>query len=85
MASPTNSAFPLATEQPCTTDCGNGAGTANSAGIVDSDAGAGGSTDNTFALSEGGMIAIIVIVVFVGLVGSKSTSNFFCSIQSFCS
>lgn len=73
MSSTSTSAFPLATEQPCTTDCGDGAGTANSAGTVNSDAGAGGgSTDNTFALSEGGLIAIIVIVVLVAILGSKS-------------
>lgn len=72
MSSATTSAFPLATEQPCTNDCGDSAGTANSAGTVNSDAGAGGgSTDNTFALSEGGLVAIIIIVVLVALLGSK--------------
>lgn len=65
----TSSAFPLATDQ-CTTDCGDGAGTANAGGTVDSEAGAGGTTDNTFALSNGAMIAIIVIVIVVALLGS---------------
>lgn len=69
MTSTASSEFPLATDK-CTTDCGNGAGTANSGGTVDSDAGAGGSVDNTFALSNGAMIAIIVIVVVVALLGS---------------
>lgn len=78
MSSTSTSAFPLATEQPCTTDCGDGAGTANSAGTVNSDAGAGGgSTDNTFALSEGGLIAIIVIVVLVAILGIGTASLFY--------
>lgn len=72
MSSTSTSSFPLATEQPCTTDCGDGAGTANSAGTVNSDAGAGGSSGGTFALSEGGIIAIVVIVVLFALIGSES-------------
>lgn len=71
MSSTASSDFPLATLDPCTSDCGDGAGTANSAGTVNSDAGAGGSSSDTFALSEGGMIAIIVIVVLVAIVGSR--------------
>lgn len=73
MSSTTSSAFPLATEEPCTSDCGNSAGTANSNGDIDGDAGAGGSGGGAWALSEGGMIAIIVVVVIVAIVGSKSS------------
>lgn len=73
MSSPTSSAFALATSDPCTSDCGNSAGTANSNGDVDSDAGAGGSSGGAWALSEGGMIAIIVVVVIVAIMGSKSS------------
>lgn len=75
MSSTSTSSFPLATEQPCTTDCGDSAGTANSAGTVNSDAGASGSSGGTFALSDGGIIAIIVIVVLCALIGSKSRSS----------
>lgn len=38
---------------------------------MSSDAGAGGHSDGTFALSEGGMIAIIVVVVLVAIMGSE--------------
>lgn len=73
MASTTSSAFPLATISPCTTDCGDGAGTANSAGNVDADAGAGGSSSSSFTLSTGGMIAIIIVVAIVAIGGSESS------------
>lgn len=63
--------FPLSTEAPCTTDCGDGAGTANSAGTVSADAGAGGSSYNSFALSTGGMVAIIIVVAVVAIGGSE--------------
>lgn len=71
MASSTSSAFPLATEQPCTSDCGDSAGTANSAGTVDSGAGAGGASNNTFDVSTGGMIAIIIVVAFVVIMAGE--------------
>ncbi|CAN8098450.1 unnamed protein product [Discula destructiva] len=71
MASTTSSVFPLSTEAPCTTDCGDSVGTANSAGTVSGDAGASGSSSNSFALSTGGMIAIIIVVAVVAIGGSR--------------
>lgn len=76
MSATSSSSFPLATDR-CTTDCGDSAGTANAGSTVDSDAGAGGgSSDNTFQLSQGAMIAIIVIVVAVAILGGMSNPFF---------
>ncbi|CAN8098449.1 unnamed protein product [Discula destructiva] len=77
MASTTSSVFPLSTEAPCTTDCGDSVGTANSAGTVSGDAGASGSSSNSFALSTGGMIAIIIVVAVVAIGGIVFATLFY--------
>ncbi|KAJ4418070.1 hypothetical protein N0V82_005824 [Gnomoniopsis sp. IMI 355080] len=77
MTTSASSAFPLATEQPCTSDCGDGAGTANSAGTVNSEAGAGGSTNNTFEVSTGGMVAIIIVVALVVVMAIATATLFY--------
>lgn len=70
MATTTSSSFPLATLDPYTGSDGSSASSA-----PDDDAGAsGGSSDKTFEVSTGALIAIIVVVVFVALAGSKSTA-----------
>lgn len=64
MAATSSSPFPLATEQPYEYDGNKGNG---------ADLGASGdSSQNSINLSQGGMIAIIVVVVIVSLVGSTS-------------
>lgn len=74
MAATSSSSFPLATENPYTGGGDNTAGTANagSDGSPDNDAGASGSSSNNFQISQGALIAIILIVVFVALLGSKT-------------
>ena len=74
MAATSSSAFPLATSDPYTGGSDNTAGTANagSDGSPDNDAGASGSSSNNFQVSQGALIAIILIVVFVALLGSKA-------------
>lgn len=78
MAATTSAYFPLATLDPYTGGDGNTAGTANSQsnGTPDSDAGAsGGSSDKTFDISTGALIAIILVVVIVALGGSKFSAS----------
>lgn len=66
----TTSAFPLATLDPYTGSDGSSVDSS-----PDDDAGASGSSsDKTFEISTGALIAIIVVVVFVALAGSKSTA-----------
>lgn len=78
MATATSDYFPLATETPYGGNDGSTAGTANSEGngTPDNDAGASGSsTGHTFDISTGGLIAIVLVVVIVALLGSKSTTR----------
>ncbi len=67
--------FPLATEHPYTGGQDGGPGTVNSGDADGSAAGASGSTGGGLELSRGGLIAIIVVVVVVGLVGSEYTTT----------
>lgn len=70
MATTTSSSFPLATLDPYTGSDGSSVDSS-----PDDDAGASGSSsDQTFEISTGALIAIIVIVIFVALAGSKSTA-----------
>lgn len=73
MAATSSSSFPLATEDPYTGGGDNTAGTANagSDGSPDNDAGASGSSSGNFQISQGALIAIILIVVFVAILGSE--------------
>lgn len=78
MATTASDYFPLATESPYTSNDGNAAGTVNSDGngTPDNDAGAaGGSSSNSFNISTGGLIAIVLVVVVVALLGSKFTAR----------
>ena len=80
MAATSSSPFPLATEQPYEYDGNKGNG---------ADLGASGdSSQNSINLSQGGMIAIIVVVVIVSLVGSTSCIHPFflptCSTNEVC-
>ncbi|KAI3398997.1 hypothetical protein diail_8024 [Diaporthe ilicicola] len=79
MAATSTSAFPLATSDPYTGGDGSTAGTANagSDGGPDNDAGASGSSSNNFQISQGALIAIILIVVFVALIGIASGTLFY--------
>ncbi|PSR97433.1 hypothetical protein BD289DRAFT_480111 [Coniella lustricola] len=77
MASTTSSAFPLATLDPCTSDCTDSPGTANSDGSISNNAGAGSGNDNTFSLSKGGIIALIVVFVFFAIMGIGTATLFY--------
>ncbi|POS75746.1 hypothetical protein DHEL01_v205856 [Diaporthe helianthi] len=79
MAATSSSSFPLATEDPYTGGGDNTAGTANagSDGSPDNDAGASGTSSNNFQVSQGALIAIILIVVFVALLGIASGTLFY--------
>jgi len=62
----TTAPFPLATENPYPEDrAGAGSGVDNNA------AGASGSSPGAVEISRGALIAIIVVVVLVGVIGSK--------------
>jgi hypothetical protein len=75
MAATSTASFPLATENPFTgegEDARTGtAGAAPGSAADGSAAGASGSSSGSMELSRGGLIAIIVVVVFIALVGSK--------------
>lgn len=77
MAATSSAAFPLATSDPYTGGSDSTAGTANagSDGSPDNDAGASGSSSGNFQISQGALIAIILIVVFVALLGSKAVPS----------
>ncbi|KUI69490.1 hypothetical protein VM1G_05221 [Cytospora mali] len=80
MATTTSSSFPLATLDPYTGGDGDTAGTANSGsnGTPDNDAGASGASGGqTFDISTGALIAIILIVVFVALLGIGTGTLFY--------
>ena len=61
-----SSYFPLASEDPCTSDCGSD-GSPDSGSV----AGASGSSPGSINISHGAMIAIIVVVAVVAVVGSE--------------
>ncbi|KAI1846096.1 hypothetical protein JX265_001018 [Neoarthrinium moseri] len=69
-------AFPLATADPYTGGDA-GAGSANSGGGVDTDAGAAGGTSGAVELSHGALVAIIVVVVIVAVGGIASAVLFY--------
>lgn len=77
MAATSSAAFPLATSDPYTGGEDSTAGTANagSDGSPDNDAGASGSSSGNFQISQGALIAIILIVVFVALLGSETAPS----------
>ncbi|KAJ0109857.1 hypothetical protein N8I77_011121 [Diaporthe amygdali] len=79
MAATSSAAFPLATSDPYTGGSDSTAGTANagSDGSPDNDAGASGSSSGNFQISQGALIAIILIVVFVALLGIASGTLFY--------
>jgi len=81
MAATSTGSFPLATENPFTgegEDARTGtAGAAPGSAADGSAAGASGSSSGSMELSRGGLIAIIVVVVFIALVGIASTVLFF--------
>ncbi|KAK0641202.1 hypothetical protein B0T16DRAFT_461295 [Cercophora newfieldiana] len=81
MATTTTADFPLATENPFRgggEDAGAGTAGAAPGSVADgSAAGASGSSSGSLELSRGGLIAIVIVVVFIALVGIASTVLFF--------
>jgi len=67
-----SSYFPLASEDPCTSDCGSD-GSPDSGSV----AGASGSSPGSINISHGAMIAIIVVVAVVAVVGISSSILFY--------
>lgn len=63
--SATTDPFPLASEKPYGDDSAPDVDAGTEAGA------SGDSSSNSVSISQGGMIAIIVVVVFVSLIGSK--------------
>jgi hypothetical protein len=63
--STTTDPFPLASEKPYGDDSAPDVDAGTEAGA------SGDSSSNSVSISQGGMIAIIVVVVFVSLIGSK--------------
>lgn len=74
MTSTTSGSFPLATEDPYTGGQDSSAGSANSGGSIDNEAGAAGGTSGAVELSHGALVAIIIVVVLVAVGGSTSWS-----------
>lgn len=68
MAATTSTAFPLATQEPYT---GPDSASGDPSAADNNAAGASGSTPGALEISRGAMIAIIVVVVVVGIMGSE--------------
>ncbi|RYP47957.1 hypothetical protein DL768_006054 [Monosporascus sp. mg162] len=70
-----DNSFPLATSDPFIVD--NGHGSANAGGQVNDDAGAAGSSPGAAQISQGALIAIIIVVSVVAVLGVSTAVLFY--------